>query len=74
VHSSTHKLYLAAGYAIRVQREKAHLTQEALAEKAGLTRNYIGEVERAERQISLHTLAKIAKALKCRLRTLVPDI
>jgi transcriptional regulator with XRE-family HTH domain len=53
---------------------KARLSQEQLAEKADLTRNYIGDIERAEKKITLETLAKIAKALKCRVRDLTWDI
>jgi transcriptional regulator with XRE-family HTH domain len=59
------------GQTVRAEREKARLSQEALAEKAGLTRNYIGDVERAERKITLETLARVAKALKCRVRDLL---
>jgi transcriptional regulator with XRE-family HTH domain len=62
------------GEAVRVQRRKARLSQERLAEKADLTRNYIGDIERAEKKVTLEALAKIAKALKCRVRDLVWDI
>jgi transcriptional regulator with XRE-family HTH domain len=50
------------------------LSQEKLAEKADLTRNYIGQIERAEKRIHLETLAKIAKALGVRVRDLVAKI
>jgi transcriptional regulator with XRE-family HTH domain len=62
------------GEAVRDRRKKACLSQEQLAEKADLTRNYIGDIERAEKKITLETLAKIAKALKCRVRDLICDI
>ena len=62
------------GEAIRVERKKAGLSQEELAEKVNLTRNYIGTIERAERKITLETLARIAKALKRRVRDLIWDI
>jgi transcriptional regulator with XRE-family HTH domain len=62
------------GEAVRIRRKKARLSQEQLAEKADLTRNYIGDVERAEKKITLETLVKIAKALKCRVRDLVLNI
>jgi transcriptional regulator with XRE-family HTH domain len=62
------------GEAVRAERKKARFSQEELAEKADLTRNYIGDIERAEEKITLETLAKIAKALKCRVRDLVWDV
>jgi transcriptional regulator with XRE-family HTH domain len=51
------------GVNIRSARVKAGLSQEQLAEKADLSRNYIGNVERAEYKITVETLARIAKAL-----------
>ena len=59
---------------MRVQRRKARLSQEELAEKSNLTRNYIGDIERAEKKITIETLARLAKALKCRVRDLVWDV
>jgi transcriptional regulator with XRE-family HTH domain len=52
----------------------AGLSQEQLAEKANLARNYIGNIERAEYKVTVETLAQIAKALKVRVRDLVSDI
>ena len=60
----TRELYKILGETIRAERMKAGLTQEQLAEKAELARNYIGNVERAEYKITVETLARIAKALK----------
>lgn len=68
------KLYKILGENIRAERKKAGLTQERLAEKANLARNYIGNVERAENKITLETLAQIAKALKVSIRDLVKDL
>jgi transcriptional regulator with XRE-family HTH domain len=50
------------------------LTQEKLAEKAGLHHNFIGEVERGNMETSLTSLLKIAKALNVRVIDLVRDI
>ena len=74
MQSSSRNIYRHLGETIRARRRKAHLSQEQLAEKANLTRNYIGDIERAEKKITLETLAKIAKALKCRVRELIWDI
>lgn len=68
------KIYRVLGERIRTEREKAELSQEKLAEKADLNRNYIGEIERAEKKITLETLWKIAKVLNTRVRDLVDDI
>jgi transcriptional regulator with XRE-family HTH domain len=74
VQTPSRRIYRVLGEAVRVRRKKARLSQEQLAEKADLTRNYIGDIERAEKKITLETLAKLAKALKCRVRDLAWDI
>ncbi|CAH1224402.1 helix-turn-helix transcriptional regulator [Paenibacillus sp. JJ-223] len=51
------------GTRIRDIRRSQNLSQEALAEKAGFNPSYIGFIERAERNISLKNLEKIASAL-----------
>lgn len=49
------------------------MTQERLGELANLNPKYIGEVERMEKTISVDALARIATALKIRLRDLLRD-
>jgi len=49
---------------IRLVRNKLGLSQEQLADEAGLHRTYIGSIERAERNVSVDNIEKIAKALK----------
>ena len=51
------------GKVIRSKRESQGLTQVELAQKAGLDRNYIGMVERGERNPSYLSLQKIAQGL-----------
>jgi|GEM_PF-1930959 len=51
------------GRAVRELRVGNRLSQEELAEKAGLNRTYFGEVERGVATPSLVTISKIASAL-----------
>lgn len=48
---------------IRIERAAQQLSQEALGDMSGLTRNYIGSIERCEYSASLDALEAIAKAL-----------
>ena len=47
-----------------MRRKELKLSQEQLAEEAGLHRTYIGMIERAEKNVTLVNIEKIAKALK----------
>ena len=62
------------GLNITIFREKQGLTQEKLAELAGLHRAYIGQIERGEKNIGLKNLEKIAKALNVPIKYLVENI
>lgn len=52
------------GERVRKERLEQGLSQEELADKAGVHRTYIGMIERAEKNITLENIEKIAKALK----------
>ncbi|WP_420878712.1 helix-turn-helix domain-containing protein [Rahnella aceris] len=54
---------LILSHNIRRLRAARGLSQEALADLAGLHRTYIGSVERCERNISLDNIERIADAL-----------
>ena len=59
------------GEKVRIRRKQAKLTQERLAELADLHTNYIGEVERGEKTISVDALLRIAKGVGVRVSDLV---
>lgn len=60
------------GQNIRKARTKAGLTQEQLAERAGLHKNYYARVERGEENPSYETIEKIVKALKVKSSAVMP--
>lgn len=51
------------GQKVREARIKQGLSQEGLAVKAGVHRTYIGMIERAEKNITLSNVQKVAQAL-----------
>ena len=55
------------GKNVQKLREYRNLTQQELAEKAGLSRVLIGQIERGETNARLGSLFSIAHALKCYL-------
>ena len=65
---------LALGREIRRHRDLKGLSQEKLAELAGLNRNYIGFVERAERSPRVITILRIARALDLHPAELLRDM
>ena len=59
---------------VRRLRTSAGLSQEELADRAGLHRTYISSVERAKRNVSLENLFKIARGLQVNARELVGPV
>ena len=57
---------------IRRARLAQGLSQEELAELAALHRTYVGSVERAERNVSIDNMERIAHALGVRVADLLP--
>lgn len=51
------------GTALRTARNARGLSQEALADAAGINRTHIGEVERGKRNVSFLNICRIADAL-----------
>ena len=54
---------IAFGRKVRDLRKERKLSQEELAERSGLHRNYIGGIERGERNVGIKALYKIARGL-----------
>lgn len=61
------------GRNVRKIRIKQNLSQEQLSYKADLHRTYIGMIERAEKNITLVNIEKIAKALNIKIQDLFND-
>ena len=59
------------GERVREIRKEKGLSQEELAHKADLHRTYIGMIERAEKNITLVNIEKIAKALEINIKELL---
>ena len=57
------KIALAVGKQVFAQRKALGLSQERFAELVGLSKNYIGNLERGEYEVSVATLDQIGQAL-----------
>jgi transcriptional regulator with XRE-family HTH domain len=61
----SHECHLAAIFAANVRKKRLELglSQEALAEYAGVHRTYIGMLERAEKNVTIYNIERLANAL-----------
>lgn len=66
--------YPGFGRNIRRLRQARGLTQEALAQRVGMSRTTITNVEAGRQHVPLHALIWIAEALKVRPAELLPDV
>jgi transcriptional regulator with XRE-family HTH domain len=61
------------GNRLREVRKGKGMTQEKLAETASLSRNYVNDVERGRRNVTIMTVESLAQALGVRMADLMPD-
>lgn len=71
---SNSNILIKFGKNVRDLRKAKGLSQEELAYKAGLHRTYIGMIERAEKNISLENIKKLAIALNVELKVLFENL
>ena len=60
------------GLQVRVLRTALHLTQEELAERAGIDRTYVSRLERGQHNVTVLMVARLARALGAEGRELLP--
>ena len=65
--------YQELGKRVRQQRMLAQMTQEKLAEKAGISLSFLGHIERGTRKASLDTVIKLCNALQVSPSLLLQD-
>lgn len=61
------------GSRVRAERERLGVSQEELADRAGMHRTYLGGVERGERNVGLLNVIRIARALRVSPAVLLRD-
>ena len=64
------KVEVKFGQRIKELRIKQNISQEELAFRCGLSKNYISDVERGTRNVSLKSIEKIANGLAVNLKEL----
>lgn len=64
---SKQNILIKFGERVREIRKERCLSQEELAHRAGVHRTYIGMIERAEKNITLINIERIAKALEIKI-------
>ncbi len=65
------EILIKFGERVRSERTRLNLSQEELARRAGVHRTYIGMIERAEKNITLDNINKIANALDIKISDLL---
>ena len=62
------------GANVRKWRLKRKLTQDVFAERSGLHRAHVGEIERGESNVTIQTLKLVADTLKIKIADLIEGI
>ena len=70
--SDSQVLYRMVGKRVRQLRLQRKLTQEQLAERAGISASFLGHIERGSRKLSLDSFYHLARALGCTADDLLP--
>jgi transcriptional regulator with XRE-family HTH domain len=68
------KAFRALGERIATQRRDRHMTQESLAERAGLSVTAVSDIERADAFVALESLFLVARALEVSVAQLVDGL
>ena len=63
-------IYIKLGKRIKTLRMRTHLTQEKLAEKCGISLDYLGKIEVAISKPGLKTIIKLSQALDIDIKEL----
>ncbi len=66
-------LYIELGRRLREARKNQDLTQAALAERVGVSRTSITNVEQGNQHVPIHVLYQMARALGVPASSLLPD-
>jgi transcriptional regulator with XRE-family HTH domain len=62
------------GFAVKDRREALGLTQEEFAERAGIHRTYLSDIERGTRNLSLLNIERVAAALSLKISELFSHV
>lgn len=68
---TTDERMIAFGKRVREVRKSKGISQERLAEMAGIDRSYMGNIERGEKNVTLKKVYEICDALDIKIRDLV---
>lgn len=67
------KRLVKLGESVRARRKGLDLSQEELADYAGIDRSHMGKIERGERNVTLLNILRIAEAMHCKPSSLLAD-